>query len=132
MSKSVLVVEDEEIIREVTVEFLTEAGLTVVEASTADEALIVLEAEAESICLLFTDVRMPGKMDGLDLANATLKRWPHIKVIITSGMFTRPTDVVPRGTEFLPKPWLPLDMLTKITRAATDACSCRGETRPSA
>ena len=132
MSEVVLVVEDKEIIREMTVEFLTDAGLEVEEASTADEALTVLEAGAERICLLFTDVRMPGKMDGLDLARTTLKRWPHIKVIITSGMFNRPTDVVPRGTEFLPKPWLPLDMLTKITRAATDACSGRGEPRPPA
>jgi DNA-binding NtrC family response regulator len=122
MSKTILAVEDEAIIREMTVEFLEDADLCVAQAETADAALDLLNYRATEICLLFTDVRMPGKLDGLDLARTVMERWPHIKIIVTSGMFNRPTDAVPAGVEFLPKPWLALDMLTKVTRAAAQAC----------
>jgi CheY-like chemotaxis protein len=123
MSDLVLVVEDEPLIREMTLEFLDEAGLNTTAAASADEALAILESQSKRICLLFTDVRMPGQMDGLDLARTTMTRWPHIKVIITSGMFNKSTDVVPKGAEFIAKPWLPLEMLTKVMQAATTHCS---------
>ena len=114
MSDRVLVVEDEDVIRAMTIEFLEEAGLNVMEADTADAALRILETDGAAICLLFTDVRMPGRLDGLELARATMVRWPHIKIIVTSGMFSRATDTIPEGADFLPKPWMPLDMLTRV------------------
>lgn len=122
MSKIVLVVEDEVVIREMTVELLEDAGLAVAQAGNADEALRILEDDATEISLLFTDVRMPGQLDGLDLARHVLDRWPHIKVIVTSGMFTRSVDTIPLGADFLPKPWLPLEMLMKMTRGAVGFC----------
>ena len=122
MSDRVLVVEDEDIIRNMTVEFLEEAGLNVMEANTADAALRILEVDGGEICLLFTDVRMPGRLDGLELARTTMVRWPHIKIIVTSGMFTKASGTVPKGAEFLPKPWMPLDMLTRVMRVATSHC----------
>ena len=113
----VLVVEDEEIIRDMTVEFLHDAGLDVIEATTADSAVQLLEERNKEISVLFTDVRMPGHMDGLELSRTAMERWPHIKVVVTSGMFNKTTDTVPPGATFLPKPWLPLEMLTMITQA---------------
>jgi two-component system, response regulator PdtaR len=117
--KSVLVVEDEEIIREMTIVFLEEAGLTVRGCESADEAARLLETIHEDVGLLFTDVRMPGRMDGLALARRTMERWPHVRVIVTSGMLNHPDNQIPDGAEFLPKPWMPLEMLTKVMHAAT-------------
>ena len=128
MSEFVLIVEDEAVVREMAVEFLDDAGLKTLSAASADSALAILEKQSDSVCLLFTDVRMPGNMDGLALARTTMQRWPHIKVIVTSGMFTKPTDTVPQGAEFLAKPWMPLDMLTRVMQAATTHC---GVDRPS-
>ena len=115
-------VEDEAAIRDMTIDFLGEAGLSTIEAATADIAMNLLETQGEQVCLLFTDVRMPGHMDGLDLAKKTMELWPHIKVIVTSGMFNRNTDTVPEGADFIAKPWLPLEMLTMVTRAAAQHC----------
>ena len=122
MSKTILVVEDEILVREMTVDFLEEADMVVDQAATADEALQILESRAVEICLMFTDVRMPGELDGLDLTRVVMARWPHIKIIVTSGIFSKNSDVLPHGTGFLAKPWQPLDMIAKITRAARHAC----------
>src|SRR5271154_3635956 len=80
----VLVVEDEFLIRINAAEMIEEAGFEVVEASTADEAVAILEARLD-IAVVFTDIQMPGTMDGLKLARAVRGRWPPIKIIATSG-----------------------------------------------
>ncbi len=61
-----------------------EAGFEAIEAADADEAIAILEARSD-IRILFTDIRMPGSMDGLKLARAVRDRWPPVKIIITSG-----------------------------------------------
>ncbi len=86
--KTVLVVEDEPLVRWLIADALRDAGYTVVEAATADEAL--LYARASPVDFVFTDVRMPGDIDGVQLA-ATLKRdFPLLPVAVTSGHLTRP------------------------------------------
>src|SRR4029079_550967 len=81
---TVLVVEDESLIRMDIVDCLEEAGFLIAEASNADEAINILQSRAD-IRLVFTDIHMPGSMDGLKLAAFVRKRWPPIKIIVTSG-----------------------------------------------
>src|SRR5260370_26933751 len=77
----VLVVEDEMMLRMRAVDIVEDAGFTPIEAVNADEALAILESRSD-IELLFTDIQMPGSMDGLKLAHAVHERWPSIKIIL--------------------------------------------------
>jgi CheY-like chemotaxis protein len=106
--KTVLVVEDEVFIRFDVTETLTSAGLHVIPVSTADEALEVLLLEVP-IDLVFTDVRMPGSIDGLGLARRVQLERPHTKVVIASGHPQMPSDLVPAA--FFGKPY-PLAVVT--------------------
>src|ERR1700691_4881509 len=81
---SVLVVEDEMLLRMRAVDMVEDAGFSPVEAVNADDALAIMESRSD-IELLFTDIQMPGSMDGLTLANAVHERWPLIKIILVSG-----------------------------------------------
>jgi CheY-like chemotaxis protein len=80
----VLIVEDEALVRMTAVDMIEEAGFEILEAANADEAILLLEARRD-ITVLFTDIEMPGSMDGLRLAQAVRGRWPPIKIIATSG-----------------------------------------------
>ena len=98
----VLLVEDEVLVRLVACDGLEAAGFTVVEAPDAQEALDVLASRSD-IGVLFTDVNMPGALDGLDLAELVHLRWPHIKLVVTSGKMLERT--VPDDGRFIPKPY---------------------------
>ncbi|SRR5258708_72865 len=86
----VLVVEDEMMLRMRAVDIVEDAGFTPIEAVNADDAFAVLESRSD-ISLLFTDIQMPGTMDGLKLAHAVHARWPSIKIMLVSGQVT-PTE----------------------------------------
>src|SRR5665213_3106992 len=79
----VLVVEDELMLRMRAVDMVEDAGFVPVEAIDADEAIRILESR-DDISVLFTDIQMPGSMDGLKLAHVAHTRWPHIKIILVS------------------------------------------------
>ena len=81
---AVLIVEDEPLVRFCAVQTVEEAGFAVIEAANADEAIAILESRRD-IRVVFTDIHMPGSMDGLKLAHAVRDRWPPIKIIVTSG-----------------------------------------------
>src|SRR3979409_2069021 len=99
----VLVVEDEMVLRMRAVDIVEDAGFNPVEAVNADEALAILESRSD-IALLFTDIQMPGSMDGLKLAHAVHNRWPDIKIILVSGQ-VKPTDAEkPADSRFFGKP----------------------------
>ncbi len=100
---TVLVVEDDTLIRLEVIEELESAGFSIIEAGNADQAIAVLEAR-QDIHLVFTDIDMPGSMDGLKLAAAVRDRWPPIHIIITTGK-TRPKEI-PANALFIPKPYL--------------------------
>lgn len=105
----VLIVEDEFLIRMHAVDMVAAAGFEVVEAWNADEAIEILESRCD-ITLVFTDVQMPGSMDGLKLVRTVRGRWPPIKIIATSGhLNVRETDL-PEGGRFLPKPYSPVQV----------------------
>jgi two-component sensor histidine kinase/DNA-binding response OmpR family regulator len=100
---NVLIVEDEMVLRMRAVDIVEDAGFTPVEAVNADQALAILEARSD-ISLLFTDIQMPGSMDGLKLAHAVHDRWPAIKIILVSGRVS-PTDAErPADSRFFGKP----------------------------
>lgn len=101
---SVLVVEDEVLIRLTIVDELLEQGFEVFEAGSADEAIAKLE-RYQHIQLVFTDIDMPGSMDGLKLANFVRGRWPPIKIIVTSGRFLPSSDALPTDVKFFAKPY---------------------------
>lgn len=102
---SVLVVEDEPLIRLQVVVDLEAEGYQVFEASTADEAIDLLAAEP-GINVLFTDIDMPGSMDGLKLAAAVHDRWPPVRIIVTSGHRSVEPSDIPEGGVFLSKPYV--------------------------
>ncbi|GAC1506148.1 MAG: hypothetical protein NVS1B6_14070 [Steroidobacteraceae bacterium] len=93
------------------------AGFEAIEAANADEAIEILEARRD-IAVVFTDIQMPGSMDGLKLARAVRGRWPPIKIVATSGQIdVKPVDL-PEGGRFLPKPYSPTQvtgMLREMT-----------------
>jgi DNA-binding NtrC family response regulator len=104
-AKTVLVVEDEAPIRMIMAEALIDAGFAIREAAHADEALAMLDASADEIDLLFTDVNMPGSMDGIELAHHVHGAWPQMAMIIASGKPLPRHAECPPGTRFIPKPY---------------------------
>jgi CheY-like chemotaxis protein len=102
----VLIVEDEFLLRMNAVDMIQAAGFEVVEAANADEAIDILEARPD-ITVVFTDIQMPGSMDGLKLAHAVRGRWPPIKIVATSGHVSVTQKDLPDGGRFLPKPYSP-------------------------
>jgi CheY-like chemotaxis protein len=116
----VLIVEDDFLIRMHAAEMIADAGFEVVEAASADEAILVLEVRLD-ITVVFTDIQMPGSMDGLKLAAAIRGRWPPIKIVATSGLVDVRQDDLPEGGRFLPKPYRPeqiVRMLRELTNLA--------------
>jgi CheY-like chemotaxis protein len=105
----VLVVEDEFLIRQYAVEMINEAGFEAIEAANADEAIEILECRSD-IRIVFTDVHMPGSIDGLRLAHAVRDRWPPIKLIVTSGHMTVGERALPPGGRFFSKPYQPSEI----------------------
>jgi CheY-like chemotaxis protein len=110
---SVLVVEDEALVRLDIVDQLEDAGFHVFEAAHADEAIELLETHPE-IRLLFTDIDMPGTMDGLKLAAAVRRRWPPVKIIVTSGHRWVEDADMPEGSVFVSKPYQHESILTSM------------------
>jgi two-component sensor histidine kinase len=100
---NVLVVEDEMVLRMRAVDIVEDAGFTAVEAVNADEAMAILESRSD-ISLLFSDIQMPGSMDGLKLAHAVHDRWPSIKIILVSGQLKVSDEEKPVDSRFFGKP----------------------------
>src|ERR1700710_2420059 len=100
----ILIVEDEFLLRLDSAETIEHAGFEVVQAANADEAIAILEARPE-IRVVFTDIQMPGSMDGLKLARFVRDRWPPIKIVATSGRVKVGAEDLPAGSVFLPKPY---------------------------
>jgi CheY-like chemotaxis protein len=115
----ILIVEDELLIRMNAAEMIEEAGFEVVEARRADEAIAILEGRLD-ITVVFTDIQMPGSMDGLKLAAAVRDRWPPIKIVATSGRIRVGPDDLPVGGRFLAKPYSPAE-IKKILRELIEA-----------
>ena len=109
----VLIVEDEGLLRCNAVAIVQEAGFEAIGASDADEALQILEARND-VRAVFTDVQMPGSMNGLRLGWVLKERWPPVALIVTSGKSDIPDADLPIGGRFLPKPYGPSDIVATL------------------
>jgi len=101
--RSVLVVDDEPLIRLYVVSCFEEEGFTVFEAESADRAIVMLE-ENPVISVVVTDVQMPGSLDGLMLAHVVRKRWPPTILIVMSGAVEPGDGELPSKASFFHKP----------------------------
>jgi two-component sensor histidine kinase len=110
---AVLVVEDEMLLRMRAVDMVEDAGFNPIEAINADDALAILESRSD-IELLFTDIQMPGSIDGLKLAYAVHERWPLIKIILVSGQLKLSDDDKPVDSRFFGKPLDVKQMITEM------------------
>ena len=116
----VLVVEDDALVRMNTADLIRDLGFSVLEAVDADQAIALLESNP-AITVLFTDIQMPGSMDGLRLAAVVRDRWPPVALLIASGKLSPPTADMPAGAHFIQKPYHPLqigDQLRELTERA--------------
>jgi CheY-like chemotaxis protein len=100
----VLVVEDDPLIRLGAVDIVVSAGYDALEASDADEAIRILESRTD-IDIVFTDVQMPGTMDGIKLSHYIRDRWPPVKLIVASGNAILEESSLPSGSRYFPKPY---------------------------
>ncbi len=100
----ILVVEDDPLLRMAAIDLVERQGFIAVSASDADEAVRILETRLD-ITVVFTDIDMPGSIDGLKLAAAVRDRWPPIHIIVTSGGCTPGLAELPPGILFFPKPY---------------------------
>ena len=94
------------LVRMLVVEVLSEAGFTVLESASADEALAVLETRPD-VQVLFTDVNMPGSLDGYALVEIVRTRWPEIRILIGSGRIRPNPTELSSGVRFMAKPYAP-------------------------
>jgi CheY-like chemotaxis protein len=115
----VLIVEDEFLVRMDTRATLETAGFDVIEAGDADEAIATLSARND-IRLIFTDVHMPGSMDGLKLAHFVRDRWPPVKVVATSGHARIADSELPEGARFVPKPYSAAEITATLRELIQD------------
>jgi two-component system, response regulator PdtaR len=110
----ILVVEDEPFLRFLAADVLEEEGFDVAEAANAENAMRVLESR-QDINLVFTDIALPGDLDGMDLVRHVQHRWPHIQLVITSGQ-TKPSPAeMPEDGRFIAKPYSPRDLIREIS-----------------
>jgi two-component system cell cycle response regulator CpdR len=110
-----LVVEDDVLQRELVVMLLEESEMTVIQCEDGEEAMRILEKMGRRVSMMFTDVNLAGKLDGVDLAHFATRFDPNIHVIVTSGLAL--TKELPKGVKFMGKPWLALDVLREAERS---------------
>ena len=101
------------------VDIVRSAGFDAVEAGNADEAIAILEARP-TIHVVFTDIQMPGSMDGLKLAKFVKDRWPPIKIVTTSGRVRIAGEDRPDGGRFIPKPYSPAQVIGTLRELTAD------------
>ena len=116
---TVLVVEDDPFLRMDAVDTIEEAGYLVYEAANADEAIAALEAHPD-INVLFTDIDMPGSMDGIRLAHHVRRRWPPVRILVTSGHHRVAPGDLPEEGIFLEKPCQPSRMMQMLRSLASE------------
>lgn len=116
----ILVVEDDPIIRMGAVHFVLDAGFEALDAASADEAIRILEFRSD-VHLVFTDVEMPGTIDGLKLAHYIRHRWPPVRLIVASGKALLDESHLPTGARFFSKPYSEHALVGAMNELLADA-----------
>lgn len=112
-----LIVEDDPDVRELAAALLEETTLDVVEVENAEAALHRLQDRGGEVAMIFADIRLPGSMDGVQLARAACTLWPTIRIVLTSGAASDRLNDMPESVTFIPKPWRGLDVLVEADKA---------------
>jgi CheY-like chemotaxis protein len=112
-----LIVEDDADVRKLAAALLEETTLDVVEVDNAEAALGRLQECGGEVAMIFADIRLPGTMDGVQLARAACILWPTIRIVLTSGAASDRPDELPDSVTFMPKPWRGLDVLVEADNA---------------
>jgi DNA-binding NtrC family response regulator len=116
-----LVVEDDADVRNLATAVLEESDLDVIACDTAEAAISVLERSGGNVALLFADVRLGAGMDGIALASTVERRWPDVRVVLTSGGDARGGTALPAQAVYMQKPWRALDVLVQAEHATVAA-----------
>jgi CheY-like chemotaxis protein len=115
--RTVLIVEDDAELRWLTATLLEESEIDAIECESAEAALAIMLMRGQDVGMIFADIRLPGVMDGIDLAREVKMRWPHLIVVLTSGNPGERLEHLPPGVQYMPKPWQPLNILMAAERA---------------
>jgi DNA-binding NtrC family response regulator len=115
--RTLLVVEDDAELRKLTAALLEEEQLDIIECESAEAALAIMLMGERNVSMIFADVRLPGAMDGVDLAWEVRQRWPTLPVVLTSGQSGDRAYHLPPGVAYVPKPWQPLNILMLAEQA---------------
>ncbi|MGE0213005.1 MAG: response regulator [Parvibaculaceae bacterium] len=113
----VLVVEDDVLIRMDAADTIASWGFEVIEAANAGDAILRLE-DRRDVRIVFTDIEMPGPMNGIALAHEVRKRWPNVTIIVVSGRVAPAAGELPDRVPFLGKPYQPNDLMHALGRMA--------------
>jgi DNA-binding NtrC family response regulator len=124
---TVLVVENDDDQRSLAATLFEEVGFAVVECVSAEAAAAVMDAKRDEIAMVFTDLRLPGRMDGVELAQVALATSPEVSVIVTSGENGERLRDLPETTEYMQKPWRALDLLIRAERVRVDDLGRRSD-----
>jgi CheY-like chemotaxis protein len=119
--RAILVVEDDPEVRRLTVALFEDGQVDTIECESAEAALAVLLMGGRGVAMIFADVRLPGAMDGIDLAWEVKARWPRLPIILTSGHPPDRGSDLPAGVIYMPKPWQPLEVLIAAEEAIASA-----------
>jgi DNA-binding NtrC family response regulator len=115
--RTILVVEDDADLRSLIAMLFEEGELEIVECESAEAALANMLLRGRDVIMIFADVRLPGAMDGLDLAREAKMRWPHLTVVLTSGNPGGRLEALPPDVIYMPKPWEASEVLALAQRA---------------
>ena len=118
--RTVVVVEDEPLIRMTATSLFEDAGITVVEFADGDAAIDYVRDHKTDVAAIFTDVYLPGDTDGLELAGIVAEVCPEIAILVTSGQRIAARLLAPQ-VRFVPKPWHPRDLLNTMQDAVRAA-----------
>lgn len=114
----VLIVEDDALLAEMALEMIGEAGMPAVAVDSVDAALDYLKEHADSVTAMFSDVRLRGPLNGVELAAFVAVRWPTISICVTSGVALERPYRLPRNARFMPKPWKASEVLSFVEQAS--------------
>ena len=113
----VLVVEDDALLADMALEMIEETGLKAVAVDSVDAALDYLKESADTVAAMFSDVRLKGPLNGVELAAFVAVRWPQIAICVTSGVALERPYRLPKNAQFMPKPWKPLEVISFVEKA---------------
>ena len=119
--RTVLIVEDDLDLLHLTTTLLEDEQLETIECESAEAALAIMLMRGRDISMIFADVRLPGPMDGIDLAWEVRLRWPLLPMVLTSGRPCERAGDLPPGVGYMPKPWQPLNVLMIAEQALSSS-----------